>query len=106
MILHLKEIMKERGITNVRLAEMLGMAKSTVSYWVNGHVFPTESAIERIAKVLDVPVCRLFAPGGKCCGGCTDAADQYRERFRKAATDLKDLIREWEVAESIGMGKR
>lgn len=60
MILYLKELMKEKRIASVQLAESVGVSKTMVSYWLSGKNFPTPDNIESIAKALDVPVWRLF----------------------------------------------
>lgn len=60
MILQLKEIMKAQGLTSIELAERLDVTKATISYWINGKVFPNADTLERIAEVLNVPVWRLF----------------------------------------------
>ncbi len=60
MILQIRELMKERGITSIELAEKLNVTKATVSYWINGKVFPNADTLECIAELLNVPVWRLF----------------------------------------------
>ena len=61
MILHLKELMKAKGVSSIALAEQINVSKATVSYWLNGKVFPAPDAIEKIAVALGVPVWQLFA---------------------------------------------
>lgn len=60
MILHLKEIMSMKGINSVMLSEKLGVSKATVSYWINGKVFPDPEKLELIATELGVKVWELF----------------------------------------------
>lgn len=60
MILYLKELMKEKRVASVQLADSVGVSKTMVSYWLSGKNFPTPDNIEAIAKALDVPVWRLF----------------------------------------------
>lgn len=60
MILHLKENMSRSGINSVTLAEMIGVSKVTVSYWINGKVFPDSDKLERIASALGIEVWELF----------------------------------------------
>lgn len=65
MILQLKEVMKLKAITSIELAEKVGVSKATVSYWINGKVFPSPDTIEKIALALNVPIWRLFGePAG------------------------------------------
>lgn len=60
MILYLKEIMRQKGISSVELAEKLGVSKATISYWINGKVFPSQETIVNISKILCVDVWQLF----------------------------------------------
>lgn len=71
MILYLKELMKAKGISSIALAEQINVSKATVSYWLNGKVFPTPDAIERIASALGVPVWQLFASPEEVASGDT-----------------------------------
>lgn len=60
MILHLKELMGVKDISSVSLAEKLGVSKATISYWINGKVFPDPDKLQAIADALDVEVWELF----------------------------------------------
>lgn len=69
MILHLKELMKAMGVTSITLADKVGVSKATVSYWLNGKVFPVPETLEKIADALGVPVWQLFASSDEViCG--------------------------------------
>ncbi len=61
MILHLKELMRKHSITSIEMAEKLDVSKATISYWINGKVFPTPDMLEKIATALNVPLWQLFA---------------------------------------------
>lgn len=52
--------MSARGINSVTLADTLKVTKPTVSYWINGKVFPPPERLESIAEVLGVEVWELF----------------------------------------------
>lgn len=56
----LKEIRIASGLSQEKLAEKLGVATKTVSYWENGHNAVTFNKIPLIAKALGVPVYKLF----------------------------------------------
>jgi len=61
MILYLKEIMSAKDVSSVALAEKLGVSKATVSYWINGRVFPDpDKKLKPIADALGVEVWELF----------------------------------------------
>lgn len=59
MELRIKEIMKEKGVTQKDIAEKLGIAPATLSMTLNGN--PTINTLERIANVLGVGVSELFS---------------------------------------------
>ena len=59
----LKEIRIALGLSQEKLAEKLGVATKTVSYWENGHNAVTFNKIPLIAKALNVPVYKLFVFG-------------------------------------------
>lgn len=58
--MRLKEILQERNITNVALADMLHITKQAAGKIVNATSINTATA-ERIAHALNVPVWQLFA---------------------------------------------
>lgn len=66
MILHLKEIMSMKGVNSITLSERLGVSKATVSYWINGKVFPDPEKLELIAAELGVKVWELFKDPTEC----------------------------------------
>ncbi len=39
---------KRAGLTNVEVADALGVNKSTISYWVSGKAYPT---VEKLVKL-------------------------------------------------------
>ena len=59
----LKEIRIASGLSQEKLAEKLGVATKTVSYWENGHNAVTFNKIPLIAKALNVPLYKLFVFG-------------------------------------------
>lgn len=65
MILHLKELMKAMGVTSITLADKVGVSKATVSYWLNGKVFPVPETLEKLPTLW---VCRYgaFRLSGRC----------------------------------------
>lgn len=56
----LKTLMRERGITNVELAEKLNVSKPTVSYIINGKTLPSLKVLADIAQILGVTMGELF----------------------------------------------
>ena len=56
----LKELKKLKGLTDLQLAEKIGVEEKTVNYWINGHNAITFNKLPLIAKALDIPVYSLF----------------------------------------------
>lgn len=60
MDLRIKEILKEKKITAISLADTVGMAQPSMSNIVNGKVMPSVETLERIAVALEIPFTDLF----------------------------------------------
>ena len=56
----LKELRLQANITQEDLAEKVGVATKTVSYWENGHNPITLNKIPLIATALNIPIYKLF----------------------------------------------
>lgn len=57
----IKEIMQEKGISSVVLAEKIGVSKVTVSNLINDKTMPSLKTMEDVANALDIPMWQLFA---------------------------------------------
>ena len=78
MILHLKELMGIKDISSVSLAEKLGVSKATISYWINGKVFPDPENLQKIANALGIEVWQLFKdPAEKDKSVCLEGKCPY-----------------------------
>ena len=57
----INELMKEKGITQARLAEGTDLPPSTVSRWVNNYIRSyDQSVIEKFMVYFDVTIDKLF----------------------------------------------
>lgn len=65
----IKEILKEKGITQIELAERLNVSRSSIVKTIAGN--PSEETLERIAAALDVPMWQLFASKEETKGDTT-----------------------------------
>jgi transcriptional regulator with XRE-family HTH domain len=54
----IKELIKEKGYTQQEFANVLGIARESLSRMLNSPSFPT---LEKISEALDVPIWKLFA---------------------------------------------
>ena len=55
-----KQLRKEKRLTQEQIAERLGVSKSTVSMYENGARVPPYEMMERISRLFDVDMNRLF----------------------------------------------
>ncbi len=53
-MIKLKEIRKQKGITQKKLAELTGLNKVNICRWENGNANPDNETILKIAKALNV----------------------------------------------------
>ena len=58
MELKVKDLIKQKGMTMQRFAEMLGVTRDTLTRNINGN--PTLETLERIANALEVDITELF----------------------------------------------
>lgn len=49
----LRDLMKSKNLTQMELAEMLGLKYQNISRWINGHVCPTIDTVAKICKCLN-----------------------------------------------------
>ena len=55
----IKEILKEKGLTQQELADMLGITRISIVKTLAGN--PSQETLEKIATALNVPMWQLFA---------------------------------------------
>ena len=84
----IKEIMQEKGVSSVLLAEKIGVSKVTVSNLINNKTMPSLKTMEDIANALDVPMWQLFASPEEV-GGNTFSCPKCGARL-KLVEDTKE----------------
>ncbi|MCD8372409.1 MAG: helix-turn-helix domain-containing protein [Clostridia bacterium] len=52
----LKELRKEKGLGQTRLAELCGVSNGIISLWENGMREPTMSNLIKLAKIFEVSI--------------------------------------------------
>ena len=55
------ECRKEKGLTQVQLAEKLGTTDKSISKWENGVCLPDSSQYESLCNILNITINELFA---------------------------------------------
>ncbi len=59
-MMDLKGYRRSKNMTQLQLAEAVGVKRSTVAMWETGKSVPRTTQLSVIAKVLDVPIERLL----------------------------------------------
>lgn len=62
MELRIKDVLKEKKVTVVSLAGMIGITQPNMSNIVNGKSTPSLETLEKIANALEVDITELFVP--------------------------------------------
>lgn len=60
-LIRIKAVLAEKGQTGVWLAEQMGVAPRSISRWIQGKQQPRFEDLARIAELLGVSICDLFA---------------------------------------------
>ena len=82
--LRLKKVRKERGYTQVSLAEALGVSKGSVAMWETGKRNPEFETLEQLLSILDVSYDYLT--------GKTDA-EEYHNPKDEDILNLRGLLK-------------
>lgn len=61
----LKRIRMQKNMTQVELAEMLGISRTAVSMWETGNALPRAEILKRLAKILGCTIDELLKNTGK-----------------------------------------
>lgn len=99
MQVRIKEIMVEKGMSSVSLADIIGVSKVTVSNLINNKTMPSVETLEKIATALNVPMWQLFASPEEVTGDNElTALIQHKKDFYKTVTieELKKIVTEIE----------
>ena len=60
MEVRIKDIMIEKGVSSVALANTINVSKVTISNLINNKTMPSIETLNKIANALDVPIWQLF----------------------------------------------
>lgn len=52
----LKQLIKERGLTQTRIAQLLGVHQTLISQWCCGKTTPTIRQVSSLSEFLKIPV--------------------------------------------------
>ncbi len=105
------EMRKEKGMTQLELAEKMGVTDKAVSKWERDLSFPDVNSIPKLAEIFDVTVDELMQ--GKAAAKGTAAASRVSAFVRLAlkgvalamgiAVAVLSFLGEIETADAVGM---
>ena len=91
MELRIKDVLKEKKVTVVSLAGMIGITQPNMSNIVNGKSAPSLETLERIANALEVDITELFAPSSS--GGIIGVIRIRDTNYNiNSVSDLQNLV--------------
>lgn len=76
MGLRIKEILKEKGMTQKELAQKVGVAEISLSRSINGN--PNLETLQKIADALEVEMSELFAAREKDIITCPKCGSKFK----------------------------
>ena len=93
----LKEMRKQRGFSQVELAEQLGLAKSTVGAYESGQIDPSIVALKKIAQFFHVDACYLLGEEkqgdlGPELGMLVDKYQELSQEGKEMAMQYIDML--------------
>lgn len=94
MELRIKELLKEKKITVVSLAEKIGITQPNMSNISNNKTKPSIETLEKIATALNVQVWELFTASttGEINGFVEYRGTIYKIQSREDLQQLNDLV--------------
>lgn len=87
LVLNLKKVIAERGVSVIDLAERVGVTRHTISAYNCGRSVPPEATLEKIASVLGVSVEDLFEERDPSEVDFRDMAKAEVDRRKEAGED-------------------
>lgn len=63
MKLRIKELLREKNMTAVSLAEKIEITQPNMSRIINGKIAPSLDTLEKISQALEIPITELFDVG-------------------------------------------
>lgn len=93
--MRIKELLKEKGITQQELSDILGVSYQSIKQTLNAPSVTT-STLEKIATALNVPLWQLFASSDDVKGEELTALIHHKGEFYKATTiaELEKIVAE------------
>lgn len=88
---NLKERRRQLGLTQAKLAELIGVSTSFVTEIETSRKAPSFSTIEKIGRALEVPCWTFFCENGDKFTSDVTAIDQFGYRLKQEIAKVIDL---------------
>ena len=88
----IKEIRRERGITQAELAKQIGIARNTLSYWENGKSDVDTANLKKIAAYFQVSTDFLLCQEEVITPDTNNALTEYIEQLKKTPRTEKVIF--------------
>ncbi len=88
---NLKERRRRLGLTQAKLAELIGVSTSFVTEIETSRKAPSFSTIEKIGRALEVPCWTFFCEDGDKFTGDVTVIDQFGYRLKQEIAKVIDL---------------
>jgi transcriptional regulator with XRE-family HTH domain len=107
--MRLSSLRKEDSMTQLELANSIGVKKSTIGMWENGKREPDFEMLETIADFFNVPISTFFPPDSsgpenkKTVTIDSDGLDELDMKFVQMIKQLSDQEKQMLVAQMEGL---
>ena len=89
----LRKLRKEQHLTQLQLAQRLGVVKSVVSYYENGERFPSYDVLTRISRTFHVTTDYLLGTETRRSLDVSDLSDEHIAILENMANALRKASR-------------
>ena len=90
---NIKELRKKAGLSQLELADKLGVSRSAVSSWEVNRNEPNIEDITKMASILDCPLYMLIDPDNMDTHFLLSDEDELVKGYRELTPDLKQHVR-------------
>ena len=99
--LNLVSAMDQANISQVQLAEKLGISKGTVNNWARGNNSPDVEMVPKICKVLGISISDLYSLAKSDCKE-NDKTREFRDPEISLSVDERQLVEDYRTLNDQG----
>ena len=98
----LRQLRKEKGLTQVTLAETLGVSKGTVAMWETGKRMPGFDMLARLSELFDKRVDYIIGTSEDCRSATLTEEDVAQLGEWAVEEDYEDMLRKYALLDDYG----